>query len=76
MRDKRVKYDKGLYVEDNALLHEINNKAREFVIGILDGIGKDYLIPDLEPLIMSAVITEISDKELVEYDGFTEEQKS
>ena len=73
MRDKRVKYDTGLYVEDRALLHEINNKAREFVIGILDGIGKDYLIPDLEPLIISAVTAEILDKELVEYDGFTEE---
>lgn len=74
MRDKRIKYDKGLFVEDSALEKEINTKTKEFVTSILDGIGKDYLIPDLEPLIMTAVITEISDKAITECAILTEEE--
>lgn len=74
MRDKRIKYDKGLFVDNTELEKEISAKAREFVISILDGIGKDYLIPDLEPLIMTAVITEISDKAITECAILTEEE--
>lgn len=74
MRDKRVKYDKGLFIIDEELEAEINSKAKEFVNDILYGIGKEYAIHDLEPLIMSAVNTEIADKAITECAMLMEEE--
>jgi len=67
MRTKRVEYDKGLFVTDEALEAEITSKAKEFVNDILDGVGKEYAIHDLEPIIVSSVISAIADKVINEY---------
>lgn len=68
MRTKRVEYDKGLFVRDENLEAEITSKAKEFVNDILDGVGKEYAIHDLEPIIVSTVISAIADKVFDEYD--------
>lgn len=44
----------------------IQERANDFVADILDGIGSEYLIPDLEPLIMGAVLSAITDKAVIE----------
>lgn len=67
MRTKRVEYDKGLFVKDEVLEAKITSKAKEFVNDILDGIGKEYAIHDLEPIIVSTVISAIADKVIYEY---------
>ena len=67
MRVKRVEYDKGLFVKDEVLEAKITSKAKEFVNDILDGIGKEYAIHDLEPIIVSTVISAIADKVIYEY---------
>lgn len=67
MRTKRVEYDKGLFVTDEGLKVEITSKAKEFVNDILDGIGKEYAIHDLEPIIISTVISAIANKVINEY---------
>jgi len=56
VRTKRVEYDRGCFVKDEALEKEIDFKAREFVNDILDGVGKDYAIHDLEPIIVDTII--------------------
>ena len=68
MRVKRVEYDKGLFVTDEDLEAEITSKAKEFVNDILDGIGKEYAIHDLEPIIVNTVISAIADKVIDEYE--------
>lgn len=68
MRTKRVEYDEGLFVTDEELEAEITSKAKEFVNDILDGIGKEYAIHDLEPIIVSTVISAIADKVINEYE--------
>lgn len=68
MRVKRVEYDKGLFVIDKELETEITFKAKEFVNDILDGIGKEYAIHDLEPIIVDTVINAITDKVIDEYE--------
>jgi hypothetical protein len=68
MRTKRVEYDKGLFVIDEDLEAEITSKAKEFVNDILDGIGKEYAIHDLEPIIVDTVINAITDKVIDEYE--------
>lgn len=67
MRTKRVEYDKGLFVTDETLEAKITSKAKEFVNDILDGIGKEYAIHDLEPIIISTIISAIADKVIEEY---------
>ena len=67
MRIKRVEYDNGLFVTDENLEMEITSKAKEFVNDILYGIGKEYAIHDLEPIIVSTVIRAITDKVIDEY---------
>ena len=67
MRTKRVEYDKGLFMKDEVLEAKITSKAKEFVNDILDGIGKEYAIHDLEPIIVSTVISAIADKVIDEY---------
>lgn len=68
MRTKRVEYDKGLFVKDEVLEAKITSKAKEFVNDILDGVGKEYAIHDLEPIIISTVISAIADKIINEYE--------
>lgn len=68
MRTKRVEYDKGIFVIDRELETEITFKAKEFVNDILDGIGKEYAIHDLEPIIVNTVISAIADKVIDEYE--------
>lgn len=68
MRTKRVEYDKGLFAIDEELEREITSKAKEFVNDILDGIGKEYVIHDLESIIVSTVISFITDKIIDEYE--------
>ena len=67
MRTKRVEYDKGLFVKDENLEAEITSKAKEFVNDILDGVGKEYAIHDLEPIIINTVFSAIADKVMNEY---------
>lgn len=67
MRTKRVEYDKGVFVTDEDLEAKITSKAKEFVNDILDGVGKEYAIHDLEPIIVSTVISAIADKVIYEY---------
>lgn len=67
MRIKRVEYDNGLFVIDENLEMEITSKAEEFVNDILYGIGKEYAIHDLEPIIISTVISAIANKVIDEY---------
>lgn len=66
MRTKRVEY-KGLFVTDEGLEAEITSKAKGFVNDILDGVGKEYAIHDLEPIIISTVLSAIADKVINEY---------
>ena len=68
MRVKRVEYDKWIFVTDEDLEVEITSKAKEFVNDILYGIGKEYAIHDLEPIIVSTVISAITDKVIDEYE--------
>jgi len=67
MRTKRVEYDKGLFITDENLEAEITSKAKKFVNDILDGIGREYAIHDLEPIIVDTVINAITDKVIDEY---------
>ncbi len=67
MRAKRVEYDRGLFVTDEELEKKITSKAKEFVNDILDGIGKEYEIHDLEPSIADTGINAIADKIIDEY---------
>ena len=67
MRTKRVEYDKGLFIIDKNLEAEITSKAKKFVNDILDGIGREYAIHDLEPIIVDTVINAITDKVIDEY---------
>ncbi len=66
MRTKRVEYDKGLFIKDEALEKEIDLKAKEFVNDILDNVGKDYAIHDLEPIIVDTIISLIAGKAIDE----------
>jgi hypothetical protein len=68
MRTKRVEYDKGLFVINEELEAEITSKAKEFVNDIVNGIGKEYVIHDLEPIIVGNVIVAIADKVINEYE--------
>lgn len=68
MRVKRVKYDKGPFVTEEDLEAEITSKAKEFVNDILDGIGKEYAIHYLEPIIVDTVISAITNKAIYEYE--------
>ena len=67
MRTKRVEYDKGLFITDENLEAEITSKAKKFVNDILNGIGREYAIHDLEPIIVDTVINAITDKVIDEY---------
>lgn len=66
MRTKRVEYEYGSIGIDKDLEETIQDRANGFVANILDGIGSEYLIPDLEPLIMGAVLSAITDKAVIE----------
>lgn len=66
MRTKRIEYESGYIVKDEKLEKEIMVAAKEFVNNILDNIGSEYIIPDLEPLIMMNVSIVISDRAIEE----------
>ena len=66
MRTKRVEYEHGSISINEDLEKTIQKRADDFVTDILDGVGSEYLIPDLEPLIMSAVLYAITDKAIIE----------
>lgn len=66
MRTKRVEYKHGSIGINETLEKTIQERANGFVTDILDGIGNEYLIPDLEPLIMGAVLCAITDKAIIE----------
>ena len=66
MRTKRVEYKHGSIGINEYLEKTIKERANGFVTDILDGIGSEYLIPDLEPLIMGSVLCAISDKAIIE----------
>jgi hypothetical protein len=66
MRTKRVEYEYGSIGINKDLEEIIQERANGFVTDILDGIGSEYLIPDLEPLIMGAVLNSITDKAIIE----------
>lgn len=66
MRTKRIEYEIGYIVKDEKLEKEIMVAAKEFVKNILDNIGSEYIIPDLEPLIMMNVSIAISDRAIEE----------
>lgn len=65
-RTKRVEYEHGSINVNEDLEKTIQERANGFVADILDGIGSEYLIPDLEPLIMGAVLSAITDKAVIE----------
>ena len=65
-RTKRVEYEHGSINVNEDLEKTIQERANGFVADILDGIGSEYLIPDLEPLIMGAVLYAISDRAIIE----------
>ena len=66
MRTKRIEYETGYIVKDEKLEKEIMVAAKEFVKNILDNIGSEYIIPDLEPIIMMSVSIAISDRAIEE----------
>ena len=66
MRTKRVEYEHGSIGTNEYLEKTIQERANGFVTDILDGIGSEYLIPDLEPLIMGSVLYAITDKAIIE----------
>lgn len=66
MRTKRIEYEYGSIGINKDLEETIQERANGFVTDILDGIGSEYLIPDLEPLIMGAVLNAITDKAVIE----------
>lgn len=66
MRTKRLEYKYGTMATDEDLEKNIQERANRFVDDILTDIGKEYIIPDLEPLIMGSVLCAISDKAIIE----------
>lgn len=62
MRTKRVEYEGTLYdIKDGNLDREIGKKVRNLVEDIFNGVGKEYIIPDLELLINQQLRISISD---------------
>lgn len=73
MRTKRIEYESGYIAKDEKLEKEIMVAAKEFVKNILDNIGSEYIIPDLEPIIMMNVSIAISDRAIEEgYENMME----
>lgn len=66
MRIKRLEYKYGTMTTDEDLEKDIQERANRFVNDILTDVGKEYIIPDLEPLIMGAVLYAITDKAIIE----------
>ena len=62
MRTKRIEYEGILYeIKDENLDKEIEKRTRNFIEDIFNGIGKEYIIPDLELLITQQMKIAISD---------------
>lgn len=66
MRTKRLEYKYGTMATDEDLEKDIQERANRFVNDILTDVGKEYIIPDLESLIMGAVYYAIADKAIIE----------
>lgn len=57
---KRIERNNVIFYQDEQLEKTISNLAHEYVYKILFDVGKDYDMVDLEPLIMSAVYSELT----------------
>lgn len=76
MRIKRIEYDKGYFITDKNLEQTISDEACRFVDEIVDGVGKDYIMPDLQGLIMSIVQEKLIRRLLQEgYENMVEAAK-
>ena len=67
MRTKRLEYKKGTIIVDEDLEGTIREKSNTFVNDILSNVGKEYLIPDIEQVILRNVIFAIINRQTFEY---------
>lgn len=63
MRTKRLEYKKGTIMVDEDLEETIREKSNAFVNDILSNVGKEYLIPDVEQVILRNVIFAIINRQ-------------
>jgi hypothetical protein len=62
VRTKRIEYEGTLYeIKDENLDKEIEKRTRNFIEDIFNGVGKEYIIPDLELLITQQMKIAIAD---------------
>ncbi len=67
MRTKRLEYENGTIMVDKELEETIREKSNAFVNDILSNVGKEYLIPDVEQVILRYVIFAIINRQTFEF---------
>lgn len=67
MRTKRLEYKNGTIMVDKELEETIRKKSNVFVNDILSNVGKEYLIPDVEQVILRNVIFAIINRQTFEF---------
>lgn len=67
MRTKRLEYTKGTIMVDKDLEETIREKSNAFVNDILSNVGKEYLIPDVEQVILRNVLFAIINRQTFEF---------
>ena len=67
MRTKRIEYKNGTIMVDADLEETIREKSNAFVNDILSNVGKEYLIPDIEQVILRNVIFAIINRQTFEF---------
>lgn len=67
MRTKRLEYENGTIMVDKELEETIREKSNAFVNDILSNVGKEYLIPDVEQVILRNVIFAIINRQTFEF---------
>lgn len=67
MRTKRLEYKNGTIMVDKELEETIREKSNVFVNDILSNVGKEYLIPDVEQVILRYVMFAIINRQTFEF---------
>lgn len=67
MRTKRLEYENGTIMVDKELEETIREKSNAFVNDILSNVGKEYLIPDVEQVILRNVMFAIINRQTFEF---------
>lgn len=67
MRTKRIEYENDTIMVDKDLEKTIEEKSKDFVNDILSNVGKEYLIPDLEQVILRNIMFAIVNRQMFEF---------